>query len=33
MGQVYEKCEVINQRNEVVLFCEHIYLVQMKAAA
>jgi acyl dehydratase len=32
MGQVIEKCEVLNQRDEVVLFAEHIYLVQMKDA-
>ncbi len=31
MGQVIEKCEVLNQRDEVVLFAEHIYLVQMKS--
>ncbi|MXU66897.1 MaoC/PaaZ C-terminal domain-containing protein [Oceanomicrobium pacificus] len=33
MGQVFEKVEVLNQRDEVVLFCEHIYLVQMKDVA
>ena len=33
MGQMVEKVEVLNQKDEVVLFAEHIYLVQMKAAA
>ncbi|MEO0978911.1 MAG: MaoC/PaaZ C-terminal domain-containing protein [Pseudomonadota bacterium] len=32
MGQVFEKCEVLNQRDETVLFAEHIYLVQMRGA-
>ena len=27
-GRVVEKCEVSNQRNEVVMACEHILLVQ-----
>ena len=27
-GRVTEKCEVLNQRDEVVLACEHILLVQ-----
>jgi acyl dehydratase len=29
-GRVTEACEVINQRGEVVLYCEHILVVQMK---
>jgi len=31
-GRVVEACEVINQRGEVVLYCEHILVVEMKAA-
>src|SRR5262245_36919314 len=31
-GRVVEKCEVINQRNEVVLACEHILLVKKRSA-
>lgn len=31
MGQVFEKLEVINQRDETVLAAVHIYLVEMKA--
>ena len=27
-GRVTEKCEVINQRGEVVMVCEHVLLVQ-----
>lgn len=30
MGQVVEKREVLNQNSVIVLFAEHIYLVQMK---
>lgn len=30
-GRVIEACEVINQRGEVVLYCEHILVVQMKS--
>ncbi|MFZ1974685.1 MAG: MaoC/PaaZ C-terminal domain-containing protein [Candidatus Acidiferrales bacterium] len=29
-GRVIEACEVINQRGEVVLYCEHILIVQKK---
>ncbi|MBS1804493.1 MAG: dehydratase [Acidobacteria bacterium] len=29
-GRVVEKCEVLNQRNEVVMACEHILLVQKR---
>jgi acyl dehydratase len=29
-GRVTEACEVINQRGEVVIYCEHILVVQMK---
>jgi len=29
-GRVTEACEVLNQRGEVVLYCEHILVVQMK---
>lgn len=32
-GRVIEACEVINQRGEVVLYCEHILIVQTKAAS
>lgn len=32
-GRVIEACEVINQRGEVVLYCEHILIAQKKAAA
>ncbi len=32
MGQVVEKCEVLNQKNEIVLFAEHIYLVRMRGS-
>ena len=32
-GRVWERTEVLNQRDEVVLACEHIYLVQRKPAA
>jgi monoamine oxidase len=31
-GRVVEACEVLNQRGEVVLYCEHILIVQMKSA-
>lgn len=29
-GRIVEKCEVLNQRGEVVMACEHILLVQMR---
>lgn len=29
-GRVVEACEVINQRGDVVMYCEHILMVQMK---
>ena len=32
-GRVIEACEVINQRGEVVLYCEHILVVQRKPAS
>jgi acyl dehydratase len=32
-GRVIEACEVVNQRGEVVLYCEHILVVQMKPAS
>jgi acyl dehydratase len=32
-GRVIEACEVLNQRGEVVLYCEHILVVQMKQAS
>jgi acyl dehydratase len=32
-GRVVEACEVINQRDEVVLYCEHILIVPLKTAA
>jgi acyl dehydratase len=31
-GRVIEACEVINQRGDVVMYCEHILVVQMKPA-
>lgn len=31
-GRVVEKCEVLNQRGEVVMACEHILLVEMRPA-
>ncbi len=31
-GRVIEACEVINQRGEVVMYCEHILIVQRKPA-
>jgi acyl dehydratase len=30
LGRVIEKCEVLNQRGEVVLACEHILLVKKR---
>jgi len=32
-GRVVEACEVINHRGNVVLYCEHILIVQMKGNA
>jgi acyl dehydratase len=32
-GRVVEACEVINHRDDVVLYCEHILIVQMKGNA
>jgi acyl dehydratase len=32
-GRVFERCEVINQREEVVLAVEHIYIVERRRAA
>jgi hypothetical protein len=29
---VVEACEVLNQRDEVVLYCEHILLAEKKSA-
>ena len=29
-GRVVERCEVLNQRDEVVLACDHILLVRKK---
>ncbi|MCK4204244.1 dehydratase [Brucella pituitosa] len=31
LGRVTERCEVLNQRDEVVLACDHILLVERKA--
>ncbi|MBC2884308.1 dehydratase [Ochrobactrum sp. CM-21-5] len=31
LGRVTERCEVLNQREEVVLVCDHILLVERKA--
>jgi len=33
LGRVIEACEVLNQRNEVVMYCEHILLVAVRSAA
>lgn len=33
LGRVIEACEVLNQKNEVVMYCEHILLVEMRPAA
>ncbi|HUK24609.1 MAG TPA: MaoC/PaaZ C-terminal domain-containing protein [Terriglobales bacterium] len=33
MGRVIESCEVLNQRDQVVLYCEHILLVEKKPSA
>jgi acyl dehydratase len=30
LGRVVEACEVLNQRDEVVLYCEHIILVEKR---
>jgi monoamine oxidase len=32
-GRVVEACEVTNHRGDVVLYCEHILIVQMKSPA
>ncbi len=32
-GRVIERCEVINQRDEVVLAADHIYVVERRPAA
>lgn len=32
-GRVIERCEVINQRDEVVLAADHIYIVERRKAA
>jgi acyl dehydratase len=32
-GRVVEACEVVNHRGDVVLYCEHILIVQMKGSA
>jgi acyl dehydratase len=31
VGRVFERVEVVNQRDEVVLACEHIYVVRRQA--
>jgi acyl dehydratase len=33
MGRLHETVEVLNQRDEVVLACEHIYIVEKRKAA
>jgi acyl dehydratase len=33
LGRVVEACEVLHQRNEVVMYCEHILLVAVRPAA
>jgi monoamine oxidase len=32
MGRVVEACEILNQRDEVVMYCEHILLVAKRGA-
>jgi acyl dehydratase len=32
-GRVIEACEVLNQRDQVVLYCEHILMVEHRPAA
>lgn len=32
-GRLFEKVEVLNQNDQVVLACEHIYIIEKKAAA
>lgn len=32
-GKLFEKVEVLNQRDEVVLACEHIYIIEKKEPA
>jgi monoamine oxidase len=32
-GRVVEACEVLNQRGDVVLYCEHILIVQLRGDA
>lgn len=32
-GRVIEACEVLNQRDEVVLYCEHILMVERRTAS
>lgn len=32
-GRVVEACEVINQRGEVVMYCEHILIVQARPSS
>jgi monoamine oxidase len=32
-GRVIEKCEVLNQRDEVVMACEHILLVEKRSTS
>lgn len=33
LGYLVEKVEIFNQRGQIVLACQHLYLVQRKAAA
>jgi len=33
LGRVVEACEVLNQRDEVVLYCEHILLAEKRSTA
>ena len=32
-GRLFEKVEVLNQHDQVVLVCEHIYIIERKGAA
>jgi acyl dehydratase len=33
MGRIFESCEVVNQRGEVVMACDHILLARKQAAS
>jgi monoamine oxidase len=33
LGRIVEACEVLNQRDEVVLYCEHILMAEKRPSA